>query len=468
MSDSPDFEEGNGPFLEDEGPICDLSDVMESLIDLERQSGHLAAGMHPYTHMLALLAKADDGVRHLFGIDKEGNDELVSDDDEEDRLHREELIRAAREKEAEARENEERLKRAEEEQKEREQKEREQEEHTRQFLAIAAKGRIRHAPAAAPKRTLSGRKGPSASTSQPESEVDAVDVGTSKKRQRKSTSQKNPEERAAHAWGNWERLNTRMIQNAVSNSRVYHDLDLRQLVNAEQRQLVSNKAVELYSQAQVVRWTFDPISDRGVKARVALDKNNIPFLIVCNSWIGLKAHENLLRILTQFGHTAKVKVRDDPADKNTRDDPASYTRRKFHKEVHGVFQLVSIWRALGRSKTEPGPSTDVFKTVENLNASISLLRDLRIVTQRIDNFIMQLDPTQHAALTQANDDLRQKYPAYDFLSAASGSYFHGRSLIYNRETPEHNDRRDMKFAWTPLLTLGKYTEGWIRVLDLEI
>ncbi|KZV79611.1 hypothetical protein EXIGLDRAFT_578892, partial [Exidia glandulosa HHB12029] len=46
--------------------------------------------------------------------------------------------------------------------------------------------------------------------------------------------------------------------------------------------------------------------------------------------------------------------------------------------------------------------------------------------------------------------------------------FHGRSLIYNRETPTHNDRRDMKFAWTPLLTLGRYTTGKLRVLDLEI
>ncbi|KZV78880.1 hypothetical protein EXIGLDRAFT_588393, partial [Exidia glandulosa HHB12029] len=46
--------------------------------------------------------------------------------------------------------------------------------------------------------------------------------------------------------------------------------------------------------------------------------------------------------------------------------------------------------------------------------------------------------------------------------------FHGRSIIYNRETPLHNDRLDMKFAWTPLITVGKYTKGTIRVLNLAI
>ncbi|EJD40572.1 hypothetical protein AURDEDRAFT_22506, partial [Auricularia subglabra TFB-10046 SS5] len=46
--------------------------------------------------------------------------------------------------------------------------------------------------------------------------------------------------------------------------------------------------------------------------------------------------------------------------------------------------------------------------------------------------------------------------------------FHGRSIIFNRETGEHTDRRDPKLAWTPVITLGRYTRGKLRVLGKEI
>ncbi|EJD41018.1 hypothetical protein AURDEDRAFT_47110, partial [Auricularia subglabra TFB-10046 SS5] len=46
--------------------------------------------------------------------------------------------------------------------------------------------------------------------------------------------------------------------------------------------------------------------------------------------------------------------------------------------------------------------------------------------------------------------------------------FHGRSLIFNRATPWHTDKRDKKFAWTPVLTTGKYTSGTFKVLNYDI
>ncbi|EJD35677.1 hypothetical protein AURDEDRAFT_43138, partial [Auricularia subglabra TFB-10046 SS5] len=48
--------------------------------------------------------------------------------------------------------------------------------------------------------------------------------------------------------------------------------------------------------------------------------------------------------------------------------------------------------------------------------------------------------------------------------------FHGRSLIYNRATPLHADRRDPKQNLTPILTVGDYSTGtlYIPELGLEI
>ncbi|EJD32269.1 hypothetical protein AURDEDRAFT_44940, partial [Auricularia subglabra TFB-10046 SS5] len=48
------------------------------------------------------------------------------------------------------------------------------------------------------------------------------------------------------------------------------------------------------------------------------------------------------------------------------------------------------------------------------------------------------------------------------------TFFHGRSIIFNRETPEHSDRLDPKPAWTPVVTLGDYTSGTLHVAGLEI
>lgn len=110
----------------------------------------------------------------------------------------------------------------------------------------------------------------------------------------------------------------------------------------------------------------------------------------------------------------------------------------------------------------------MFTKVINFNKSLELLSSLRVVSKRIDHFIRLLDPQQHAIFTLARDTLCAQNAGYKLLSTLDSSFFHGRSIIYNRETPEHRDRRDMKLAWTPLVTTGEYERGVLRVLDLDI
>ncbi|KZV93451.1 hypothetical protein EXIGLDRAFT_576784, partial [Exidia glandulosa HHB12029] len=46
--------------------------------------------------------------------------------------------------------------------------------------------------------------------------------------------------------------------------------------------------------------------------------------------------------------------------------------------------------------------------------------------------------------------------------------FHGRSLIYNRATPPHVDKKDPPQNLTPVLTLGEYDDGWLHVPELGL
>ena len=125
--------------------------------------------------------------------------------------------------------------------------------------------------------------------------------------------------------------------------------------------------------------------------------------------------------------------------------------------------------AHGIQSGQPGPSTDVVGgTVRKYNAVADFLESMRVVTQRIDDMIQLIDSEQHAVLSAARDRLRAAYPSYKALSEYDPSYFHGRSVIYNRSTQRHRDIRDKKLAWTPVLTLGLYTEGWFHIAGYKI
>ena len=107
-------------------------------------------------------------------------------------------------------------------------------------------------------------------------------------------------------------------------------------------------------------------------------------------------------------------------------------------------------------------------SIPKFNASVKLLRQLRLTSWRLDHCFQRLDSTQHALFTKAAAELKARYPAYGSVADADPSFFHGRSLIFNRATPEHTDRKDMKLAWTPLITVGPYTEGTLHVVGKEI
>lgn len=195
----------------------------------------------------------------------------------------------------------------------------------------------------------------------------------------------------------------------------------------------------------------------------------------------------LYGIMLTFGKMLEVEPRKAPADRLSRDTLSSYKRRKIKNEISGVVQLVKYWKAIGHTnvvrcrqqppqltvtdalqETQGGPSRDIIRNVWNLNAATELLDKLSIIGQRIDDMYKQIDPKQHEFLVNVKEKLENKYATFKMLSALDPTIFHGRSLIYNRETQEHTDSRDPKSVLTPILTFGGYYWGTLHIPQLGL
>lgn len=110
----------------------------------------------------------------------------------------------------------------------------------------------------------------------------------------------------------------------------------------------------------------------------------------------------------------------------------------------------------------------MIKSVVTLNEAAKVLSGLKVLGKRIDDMYRLVDPEQHAFLHRVRDTLREKYPLFNALSTLEETFFHGRSIVFNRATPRHRDRSDPKENMTPIVTSGPYKSGKIHFEDLGL
>jgi hypothetical protein len=80
-----------------------------------------------------------------------------------------------------------------------------------------------------------------------------------------------------------------------------------------------------------------------------------------------------------------------------------------------------------------------------------------------------LDPASHESHLNLSVKLQEKYAHVKARAAIDPLLFQGRSIIYNRQTPSHIDRRDPILGWNPLTTAGRdFTGGWLRIRRLKV
>ena len=64
--------------------------------------------------------------------------------------------------------------------------------------------------------------------------------------------------------------------------------------------------------------------------------------------------------------------------------------------------------------------------------------------------------------------LKETYPHVRARSSIDPFLFQGRSFIYNRQTPNHTDKREPLVGWNPLFVTGQFTGGRLRVRRLGL
>lgn len=97
---------------------------------------------------------------------------------------------------------------------------------------------------------------------------------------------------------------------------------------------------------------------------------------------------------------------------------------------------------------------------------MELVDNLAGLSIRINIILQRADPKGYAQHVRLREALKSK-SFMKVLTAIDELLWLGRSIIFNRETPEHCDGRDMPEAWTPLVTLGNTTGGDLRLSDLN-
>lgn len=98
----------------------------------------------------------------------------------------------------------------------------------------------------------------------------------------------------------------------------------------------------------------------------------------------------------------------------------------------------------------------------------NLIAELNLHSERINEVLRLLDPLAYMSHKALSERLQDKYPFVRARSYIDPLLFQGRSIIFNRQTPSHIDRRDPHLGWNPLTTAGDYAGGWLRIRELSL
>ena len=99
---------------------------------------------------------------------------------------------------------------------------------------------------------------------------------------------------------------------------------------------------------------------------------------------------------------------------------------------------------------------------------MELLRELSVVSERMNNILQAIDPETHRVYSELRQLMTAKYAWYAAFAAIDPLVWIGRSLIFNRATPEHLDSNDAVAGWAALLPLGYFEGGEICIPHLGL
>lgn len=188
--------------------------------------------------------------------------------------------------------------------------------------------------------------------------------------------------------------------------------------------------------------------------------------------------------MTEFGHLVEDYLSvGKGADATGRNSKSAY--RKHPGELAGCIN-VALWHAIGHTvrhflfviqesgdelfykATESIFSKDQLQTSAAYSACAKLVDQLRDLSYKLNETLRLLDPDAYNAHRELREKLKAMYAHVRARSAIDPFLFQGRSIIYNRQTPNHRDKREPKIGWTPLFVAGNFTGGWLRIRRLGL
>ncbi|KAF9779911.1 hypothetical protein BJ322DRAFT_1012744, partial [Thelephora terrestris] len=225
----------------------------------------------------------------------------------------------------------------------------------------------------------------------------------------------------------------------------FEGFDLRQTVEAARTKGAkpNNREPELET-----RWLDD-------RPRLAVDRNGIPIILHIPNWHrkkSLRFNDLCLKLAEKTPPTP-----GDSADGGYRNSPDAY--QDAEGEVSGRIKLVTCWHAIGHPNDAPVPSSSVTGSGRKFAVATTALSDFKLIAKRLNKILEVLDPGAASQYLNLRQTAMDKVPYLRAFDAVDPSYWQGRMILFNSQTPAHTDNRCPPPEWTPLHAAGTFTEG---------
>ncbi|KAI5895948.1 uncharacterized protein SCHCODRAFT_02663830 [Schizophyllum commune H4-8] len=154
------------------------------------------------------------------------------------------------------------------------------------------------------------------------------------------------------------------------------------------------------------------------------------------------------------------------ADARGRDSQDAYRTTQGH--LAGQLKLVKAWHQIGHHTEAPSASGHIFDSAKRYRDACNLMRDLRLISDPVEAVLRAVDPAQYVAMQDLRLRLEGACAYLRGLNAIDPIPFMGRIVVFNRQTPAHNDKRDPANAWTCIVAAGDFRGGSLRISNLNL
>jgi hypothetical protein len=232
--------------------------------------------------------------------------------------------------------------------------------------------------------------------------------------------------------------------------------------------------------------------------KLAVDRDGIPIVLWLPQFLGDAGHvslvttaailansfvqQHLQKVLMEFGGAMELTLSmGGGADSCGRNIKSAYRRVKgeiagcinialWHALAHTVRLLIEIRRfiLIAIQGTKAILSKPQLGTCVAYSSCAKLVDEISMLSARLNEALKQLDPDAYASHVELSNKIKKDYPHARARASIDPILFQGRSVIFNRQTPNHIDRKDPKLGWNPLTTAGNYTGGHMRIRRLKL